>query len=922
MLRTDLIDAINQRHVWAFLGSGVSADAGLPPWRELLDDVTAQLPGDTSATIAADRSYLTARTTGVYPACFERIEKASGRQLLEAAVASRLSRVTAPGPIGTLLCDLPFQSLITTNYDPLIEIGLRSLGEHGWSAVGNTDSEVRLVSGNAERVVWHIHGSVALPNDKSKLVLTTSDYDNIYLDDGPVVTQLRSVLLRHRIVFAGFSFNDPEVDRLLKRVGRLANPARPIYAFLGFSPGDDIAATCTDYRTRHNVDIIPYLIAGTSHAALKEILDAYSSMILRRTLRFNQPSRPCPSFDPETTSLLIYNTLHGSRGAGAAPTPMLIRARVMAVLSRGDQLSADHIASQLDCSSAPSRQLLDSVLMALVDEHLVEGISADGTTHLSLTDSGRTSLQDKSSQAELLLRQFLDSLRSRVASRANISSASVQRVTQAAQAFLTTCIEKRSLGVAALNATRRPDYQSFHMVALLQALPEHAQTLSGPDEAVHLIGVVRGVLGHPTDAERKYIGTAVQARFALHLLKLDPTSLETRLKEMTATCFLLDSSTLIPLAARSCRANAAATGLAQKILSLGAHLVTTPLLAEEVAEHARFAEKVVPSRGNSVREELLQAAQGRLSTKNNEFIDGLLAEIGRGDRGYDLQRYLDEVLGPAHAARRLTGDHISHTLRSLRVEVIGLDQWKGFAQEMWADRDAAQGDIEAKRRANHTFRHDRQVKAEAEALVIVRGIRATKLSSSTASPTYAYFVSQTRVVDEVEGGATPITMRPEFVLQWINTLTACDPSELALITDSLFAELAEKNLAIVDAATLTTVFSPLVAASKEQLEAEISKHRQILAHRYGEDGVNSFSDVADHEVPIVLSSIRAQEVDDLKDEVKHERELRRKAEQSATLDRKDKEELAKLRYEKKERNRRARRIQQGHGKKTKKKKRK
>jgi len=142
-------------------------------------------------------------------------------------------------------------------------------------------------------------------------------------------------------------------------------------------------------------------------------------------------------------------------------------------------------------------------------------------------------------------------------------------------------------------------------------------------------------------------------------------------------------------------------------------------------------------------------------------------------------------------------------------------------------------------------------------------------------------------------------------MQWLNTLCPCGDEELALVTDSLFAELAEKNVDIVDAGTLAAVFSPLVTASRDQFEEEIAKHRQLISTMYGEDAVRAFSQVPLDEMPIVLESMRAQEVDHLQGTVEHERQLREEVERTSALTAKEKEELAKLRYEKKERNRRA-----------------
>ena len=69
-------------------------------------------------------------------------------------------------------------------------------------------------------------------SEASRLVLTTHDYDEFYLEDSDLLRQLQSLMSQRRVVMVGFGLGDHEVLRLLRRVGRMTVPARPIYAFL------------------------------------------------------------------------------------------------------------------------------------------------------------------------------------------------------------------------------------------------------------------------------------------------------------------------------------------------------------------------------------------------------------------------------------------------------------------------------------------------------------------------------------------------------------------------------------------------------------------------------------------------------------------------------------------------------------------
>jgi hypothetical protein len=228
MLRTDLLDVVNSGQAWAFVGSGASVDAGLPTWAGLVERTLGRLAHDQSSQIRNDRSFKRAREKADYSRCFSIIERNITRATLEAAVCVEINSATSPGNLAQRIADWPFAGYITTNYDSLLEEALARNGNLGWARVGNTELELRKLTGGASNVVWHLHGCTALPAEKSRLILTTSDYDNLYLQHSPVLDVFRSLLGHHRLVFIGFSFQDEEVKRLLRSVGLLASPTRPL----------------------------------------------------------------------------------------------------------------------------------------------------------------------------------------------------------------------------------------------------------------------------------------------------------------------------------------------------------------------------------------------------------------------------------------------------------------------------------------------------------------------------------------------------------------------------------------------------------------------------------------------------------------------------------------------------------------------
>jgi len=874
MLRTELLDLVNDGEMWAFVGAGACA-GNLPSWNQLVDSVVGSMGETNRGFLLSDRQYRQSVEDHDYPKCFSRVEARVGREELENLVRTQLDHHVDPSiPIIDMLANWPFAGYITTNYDNSIENALAKRSQFDFVSVGNTDSEARKVSGGARNVVWHIHGALKMNRDKSHLVLTQEDYDQLYLEETQVAfQQLRALLAQHRVMFVGFGFHDGEVMRVLKRVGKMTNPARPLFAFASANAPSGQGPDRPELFKDYNIDIIPYDHVGESHHQLEELLDVYGAMILRRSLRFGQPKAPCPSYDPATTGLLIYNELRlrERKDASSAVNDTLLRGLVLARMRVGEPVSLPALTLELlripggvPSSSASTGialpESIERVLSTLTDDELVRVISAsDGhPTELELTPAGRSLAQEQEARGHLLRSHFGESLRAR-AQTLGLNEVAAEQVGSTAEAFLLQSIDKRALGVAlAMQSNGQRDMQDYQVVALLQALPEFMEQLPAKEEAIALVQLIRSVLSNPNEGEGKYIGLELQAKFGVHLLGLDPTTIQIRADDLSRTLFLLDSNTLIPLLARSSPGHQSAATLIEKLRSSGAIVATTSLLAEEIAEHARWASKKVdgPTRGLGV--DALKAALGMGGQRSNAFLDGFVEEVATGRTGTDFGRYLADTCGARNGGRTCSVDGIVTRLGAYGIVCKPFPEWDGLAPELLEKRGEYEEKITQMRQQHHTFNHDRQVRAEAEALLLVVGARQHLVTLQTKEFLNAYFISPTRIIDEIRASTYSVTMQPGSTLQWLYTIQPFNDQELATLTNSLLWDLSQSGLAIVDRSKLQAAFGPLVRASKETLNAELIRHRTLVAEQYGVDADRAFSESDDLVTPVVLDGYYSQ----------------------------------------------------------------
>ncbi len=853
MIDTDLLDLINSGNAWILVGSGVSVDAGLPSWANLVGLTLAGLDSEQQQKIRADSRFNRAREAKNYGQCFQRMQEIASHGSVAAAVAELVFRESnRPGYLTRLLVDWPAAGFLTTNYDNLLELALEESGARGWIPVGNRADEVKKVSGDVQNIVWHIHGSAHLPESASKLILGSVDYDDLYLEDSPLQQQLKAFFTQRRLLFVGFGLRDPHIMRLLRLAGRYTVPERPIYAFLGSRAPEEDENEIQELREHYNIEVKPYRVVEDAHRELIELLDVYSSMVVRRSVTYGQHPASVPSYDPDTTGLLIYNTLvlqnpHGLHGETLRP---MLSARVLSVAEHRDTVTLDDLSSDVGriafrlAGETRASEELDSIVEELQQRELVTLGSQGQETTISLTPAGHSFVAERAGVAQRIREQFWASLLARAGEQAGGNSDFAEEIAVAAMHFLEECIEKRALGVAmALNA---PDSRSqeFQVVALLQALPKFFGQLSNPYSARGLVKLVQELLSAPTEAEAKHCGLLLQARLGVHLLGVDSSALESRMQALANMAFVLDSTSLIPLLAVSGTGHSAAVELLKRIERIGAKAITTQNLVTEVSEHASYATRVVRDGNGPTNSGALKNLMGQEGQRTNVFLSGFAAECASGaviSNGFDL--YMRQTCG--FGSIPATNEDCNRLIRKYGVVGVSVSDVPGFAQEDYVEIEELKAQIEERRRLSSTYRHDRQVLAEAEVVVLVQKLRDKAYSFDGHTFQGVFFVSNSRFIDQLNSTGLPITMRQNVLLQWLGTVAPFEESELPVLMDGLLWELSERGIDFVDRKKLRTAFSGIISAAREEYPRVVEQHKILIATEWGVDPSAAFQEPYD-----------------------------------------------------------------------------
>ena len=479
---------------------------------------------------------------------------------------------------------------------------------------------------------------------------------------------------------------------------------------------------------------------------------------------------------------------------------------------------------------------------------------------IKLTLDGHSFVSQRAGTADRIRDQFRASLAAR-ASELIAEDQSTEEVTMTASSFLEDCIEKRSLGVAmALHATDSVG-QEFQTVALLQALPRYFDRLSNPDSAKCLIKVIQGLLSAPTEAEAKYCGLLVQARLGVHLLGVDQNTLNSRLRALKDMVFVLDATTLIPLIAVSGTGHQTAVELMNRLARIGAKAITTSSLLSEVSEHADYAIRTVRAAGGPISVGVLNHLIGAQGQGKNVFLTGFVEEYASGSIiGNDFNYYMRQRCG--FSAMGPTIVDCSRLIQGYDVDETELPEIRGFVEEDSVEVEELKSQIEDRRRQANNYRHERQVRTEAEVVVLVQKLRENIYEIEHGTCDGAFFVSNSRVLDQLMPAGLPVTIRQNVLLQWLGTVAPFEESELHVLMDGLLSDLSERGFEFVNRRTLRTAFSGMVSASKEEYAKIVEEHKTLIAIELGVDPEYAFREpVDDLDIASLVSSHALQTIE-------------------------------------------------------------
>lgn len=280
-LPDELLSARDADEVLFFCGAGVSqAEANLPNFAVLAEKVLGLLGSalDSPARRLFDAGREFERKTGLTGlVATDRIFGMLEREFEPTEVREAVAIALKPEfdySLGAhrIMLDLSrtragVARLVTTNFDLLFEECEPGIASSNPPHLPDPRRDIDF------RGIIHLHGRVESDYRRAcddEFVLSSADFGHAYLADGWATRYIQALLRRFRIVFVGYSADDPPVQYLLEALNRFEKPSHKLYAF---QSGDTTQAIAQ--WAHKGVEPIVYDSAN-GHAALWKTLSAWA----------------------------------------------------------------------------------------------------------------------------------------------------------------------------------------------------------------------------------------------------------------------------------------------------------------------------------------------------------------------------------------------------------------------------------------------------------------------------------------------------------------------------------------------------------------------------------------------------------------------------------------------------------------------
>jgi len=268
----DLLSYISSGEAVAVIGSGFSVAAGFPSWNQLLELLINECEQNIQYFDENDelkhllkKGYILEVAEG----CRSILGKSLYNNLIQRVFRNPSINIT---DFHKFMFNIPFSSILTTNYDNLLEQTFYNMQKKECYLPVYTQKNIAQLARLAydkDFYILKLHGDV---NDIDSIVLTYKDYQDIIHSNPAYHKAMSAIFSTKSLIFFGYGLRDPDLMLLLEQYTTIFKGFnRTHFAF--FPNAGKILSK--SFLERYNIIVIPYNDRNR-HQELKELLEYIS----------------------------------------------------------------------------------------------------------------------------------------------------------------------------------------------------------------------------------------------------------------------------------------------------------------------------------------------------------------------------------------------------------------------------------------------------------------------------------------------------------------------------------------------------------------------------------------------------------------------------------------------------------------------
>jgi len=834
-----LINYLRSGRAWVLVGSGPSIEMGYPSWAKLalnaINTVKAERPAYAIRTLEAALHHED------FPEVFEEAVRVLGAPRLLQALQTNLNP-SRSGDIYRIIARWPVPVYLTTNYDDEIQIRLAEVRE-AYLQYSNSEEHMGLLLPDLNGAVIKLHGDL---RSEKGLILSRSQYQAISGAPGWQYwrTKMTSIFQMTPVVVIGHSLTDPNIRHVLEAAKSGAGVHQPI---CWIAPNLEFEES-REYLERYRIRAIGYDNRDGDHANLRRLLEHISDFVPPRTAirlepRFVpllhsplQESAAAPAF-------FVFNKLASQIDSDQKRVEIVLAA-IQAALPGLEGRKTFSLIEALEVAGWPKGTPLPEDLARDVGEiALVQGLLVRQEDRFALgTQALAVALENRTKFVHVRGR-FIDSLVLRLRREfPGLPEEAARLLAKDVEASLTAYFREGGLTLASMLFSTKVAGEDYTIpTSVLKFIGEASAKYDTLLERQAFSTVSIEAFTKAGSAEREYLGRIAQGFFAFHAMGAFGEVAVERLSQASSSVWLIDSNVQISALAIGSRTTQAWRDCLTQLKASKIRLFTTERLFDETREHWWFANRMVREYGPTSKE-IVNAAMGEPPfRRSNLFLEGFV----RWQAGGNPANWEDYLFQLFRTRDPNTGD-IRRRLIEIGVEVIGFQDWPGFAEGDFVTRDENTQKIASfrrrKERAPEGFIEDQvrdpygKAEPEAEALIIVRKERSGnyRILSEDGERSPSWFVSDTSILNAM-GDSLRITWQPEAFLRFASTLfpvTGTAAAESAF--DTLLWGIAQSGISLVEEKAAEAVLGGVIDQAALEMEEMRQIYEKTLAEKYGE----------------------------------------------------------------------------------------